>query len=234
MAYCLNKSPALDSVLLTSCKSLEPNLVSRDDQNTGRETFNFVNYQSDYWNIDDILAEEELIPCEFKDDAHNLEYLDHLDSKVSAEHKKRQQEHSGTLKKGTKVDLPLWLGIALAERGMCNVYNPVYLTEKYLNLLKAGSEVVNLRNHSATIYENILKLCSHLGEDHVHTFITRYQETFIDRFTRLIIDLADSTEVQQNDQFTHDLKRLANLEREIFDMHKRQRISFQVYKNKTK
>ena len=117
---------------------------------------------------------------------------------------------------------------------MCNVYNPVYLTEKYLNLLKAGPEVVNLRNHSETIYENILKLCSHLGEDHVHTFITRYQQTFIERFTKLIIDLADSTEVQQNDQFTHDLKRLSNLERELFDMHKRQRIAFQVFKNKTK
>ena len=85
MAYCLSKTPALDSILLTSCKSLEPNQVI---ETINHGAFNFVNHQSDYWNIDDILAEEELVPCEFKDDAHNLEYLDHLDSKVSAEKKK--------------------------------------------------------------------------------------------------------------------------------------------------
>ena len=30
----------------------------------------------DYWNIDDILAEEELVPCTFKFDAKGLGYLD--------------------------------------------------------------------------------------------------------------------------------------------------------------
>jgi hypothetical protein len=75
----------------------------------------------------------------------------------------------------------------------------MYLTDKYLNLLKAGSEVVNLRNQSNCMYENILKLCSFLREEHVYKFVTTYQETFIERFIKLIIDLADSTEVQQND-----------------------------------
>lgn len=33
----------------------------------------------DYWNIDDILAEEETIPTEFVVDAKGLAYLDLLD-----------------------------------------------------------------------------------------------------------------------------------------------------------
>ena len=81
---------------------------------------------------------------------------------------------TGTLAKHTKVDLPLWLAIALAQRDMCELKNPQYLSEKYLQLLKADPEVVNMRMQSAQIYENILKLCSHLSEDHVHSFVTKY------------------------------------------------------------
>ncbi len=30
----------------------------------------------DYWNLDDILAEEELVPCSFKFEAKGLGYLE--------------------------------------------------------------------------------------------------------------------------------------------------------------
>ena len=73
MAYYLNKTPALDSILLTSCQSMKPGAV-----NVETNQF-FVNEQSDYWNIDDILAEEELVPCTFKEDGKNLGYLDAMD-----------------------------------------------------------------------------------------------------------------------------------------------------------
>ena len=65
--------------------------------------------------------------------------------------------------------------------------------------LKAGSEVVNFRLQSPNIYENILKLCSHLSEEHVAKFITNYRNAFIERFIKVIIEMADSTEMQQND-----------------------------------
>jgi len=35
--------------------------------------------QHDYWNLDDILAEEECVPTKFLVDAKGLKYLDHLD-----------------------------------------------------------------------------------------------------------------------------------------------------------
>ena len=46
---------------------------------------------------------------------------------------------------GTKVDIPIWLGVALARRDVCDIKIPQYLSEKYLNLIKSGSEVVNMR-----------------------------------------------------------------------------------------
>jgi hypothetical protein len=138
----------------------------------------------------------------------------------------------GVLKAGTKVDLPIWLGIALAQRDIVQMRIPSYLSKKYQDVLKAGSEVVNFRSQSCNIYENTLKLCSYYDEEAVSEFLNQYRDAFIARFTKLIYDLADSTEMQQNDQFTHDLKRMSNLEREIFDLHKRQRIAFNNFKNK--
>lgn len=67
MAYFLSKTPCIDSVLLTSCHTSNKIGVGYEQE------------QSDYWNIDDILAEEELIPCRFKEEGKNLGHLDALD-----------------------------------------------------------------------------------------------------------------------------------------------------------
>lgn len=35
-------------------------------------------FRSDYWNIDDIMAEEEMVSCVMKKDASNVAYLSQL------------------------------------------------------------------------------------------------------------------------------------------------------------
>ena len=45
--------------------------------------------QQDYWNIDDILAEEELVPCQFKKDARGLGYLDQVDTALKQKNSKQ-------------------------------------------------------------------------------------------------------------------------------------------------
>ena len=87
--------------------------------------------------------------------------------------------------------------------------------------IKAGAEVVNFRLQSPYIYENTLKLCAHVSEEHIKNYISNYQNAFIKRFVRVIFEMSDSSQMSQNDQFTTDLKRLSNLEREVFEMHKR-------------
>ena len=83
----------------------------------------------------------------------------------------------------------------MAQRDLAELRNPLCLSEKYMNNLKAGSEVVNFRLQSPNIYENILKLCAHLSEEHVAKFITNYRNAFIERFKGVIFDMADSTEM---------------------------------------
>ena len=84
-----------------------------------------------------------------------------------------------TIKKGSKLELPLWLSIALAQRDIVEIRTPQYLTEKYINNIEAGAEVVNFRLQSPYIYENTLKLCAHLSDEHVQKFITNYRDAFL-------------------------------------------------------
>ena len=58
-----------------------------------------------------------MIPCVFKVDAKGLAYLDQMEASKTASksHRDHMMERQfGTLHAGSKVDVPLWLGIALA------------------------------------------------------------------------------------------------------------------------
>ena len=55
----------------------------------------------------------------------------------------------------------------------------------------------------------------------MHSYIQIYQTAFIDRFVKSVIEMADSTEVAQTDQFSSDLKRFSEIEREIYDLHRK-------------
>ena len=57
MAAYISTSSTVEALVSQSCHSKE-------------------NFHRDYWNIDDILAEEELVPCVFKVEAKGLGYLD--------------------------------------------------------------------------------------------------------------------------------------------------------------
>jgi hypothetical protein len=50
------------------------------------------------------------------------------------------------LSAGSKVELPLWLAIAFFYRDHVEIKAAGYLTEQYLNIMRAGPEVVNYRN----------------------------------------------------------------------------------------
>ena len=54
------------------------------------------------------------MPCLFKEDAKNLAWLDLLDADAGQGKKVKKIGHDGVLTAGTKVDIPMWLGIALA------------------------------------------------------------------------------------------------------------------------
>lgn len=72
---------------------------------------------TDYYDLDAILAEEELIPCVTQEE---FSYLSHLDPDASAAETKRKH----FLKKHTKLKLPVWAVESWAILGYCRCTLP--------------------------------------------------------------------------------------------------------------
>mmetsp|Transcript_6663 Transcript_6663/g.10711 ORF Transcript_6663/g.10711 Transcript_6663/m.10711 type:complete len:139 (-) Transcript_6663:34-450(-) len=107
-----------------------------------------------------------------------------------------------------------------------------YMTEKFMNILKSSPDVINLRNYSPNAYKTVLKMGLYLQEESMLEIMRGFQNGFIDRFLRLVLDMADSTEITKSDQFASDIKKLDNIERELFDLHRKTKFNFIQHKNR--
>ena len=108
---------------------------------------------------------------------------------------------------------------------------PKYLTKEYFNTLKADSEVVTLRSQSAYIYENVNRMCEQIQDTgYVEESLKIFQKVFLDRFFALVLDHSNNS--TKTEQFSQVLRKLSNLERELFENNKRQKLSFQQWKNR--
>ncbi|KAK8214483.1 DNA replication complex GINS protein PSF3 [Phyllosticta capitalensis] len=86
-----------------------------------------------YYDIDAILTDAEKVPCTFE---HTVSDLGYLDGNAGQE-----------IKQGTKVELPLWMGVTLAVSTpvMVSLDLPAALSARVVNALKADSRTVDLR-----------------------------------------------------------------------------------------
>ncbi len=86
---------------------------------------------SDYWNIDDILAEEQSVPVEFLMDCKGLAHLDQINNvaatAVQQKAAKNKTKDKVLLAK-SKLELPLWIGIAMSQRNIVELKKPPFLT----------------------------------------------------------------------------------------------------------
>ena len=76
------------------------------------------------------------MPCITRKAAHNVAYLSHLNDFAATKDQKKaakEQSRNKVLPEGTKLELPLWLGVALQRRSVLSLQKPVYLTEKFFN-----------------------------------------------------------------------------------------------------
>ena len=89
--------------------------------------------QSNYWNIDDILCEEELIPCKFHTAQNNLGFLTNTLAQNNKGSNKKKQDQPNMILEGTKADLPLWLAALMSTRGIVELLRPIFLTKAYFD-----------------------------------------------------------------------------------------------------
>jgi len=103
---------------------------------------------SRFWSIEDILAENQKLPCTFKLDVPNLGHLEGTDER--------------DIRQGTTIELPFWLGLELArmvEHDLVSISLPKPYTSRVRNALVASAQSVSLRSLTAgSFYQVGLKL----------------------------------------------------------------------------
>lgn len=88
-----------------------------------------------YLDIDNILAEEERLPCTFSVTANNLGFLDPSSNNTS-------------LASNTTVELPLWLVQELYKEGIVQIQTPKHFGQKMRDELDTNNTNVNLAGYS--------------------------------------------------------------------------------------
>lgn len=108
--------------------------------------------ESNFFDIDDILASEQRVPCKFEQKVIGLGFID-------------QTSDEDDIQEGTKLELPLWLAAALRgrRRAIVNVDLPKQYREAYRDVLTADANVVDLHKLGPYYYACGTKL---LAFDH--------------------------------------------------------------------
>ncbi|KAI1610539.1 GINS complex subunit 3 [Exophiala viscosa] len=99
-----------------------------------------------YYDIDAILTDTQKLPCTFQLDVPGLGYLD--------------GNAGGTVKSGTTIELPMWLGVMLAvstgatpgASQLVTLNFPTPLQQRVINALKADPKTVDLRAQAPHFY----------------------------------------------------------------------------------
>jgi len=151
-----------------------------------------------YYDIDDILADAELIPVVFSTDAADLGWLD------------EQSMDDGTLHANTRVELPLWLATSLAIKEFVNLELPRVFQHAFRAMLHADPSVVDLHQKCFYFYEFGTKLATLIADPDLGHTLCRSLNT---RFADIVRRTANRKQAESLD-FT---ARLAHLERQLFD-----------------
>ncbi|KAI5949596.1 PSF3 [Candida jiufengensis] len=105
-----------------------------------------------YYDIDDILADSEKLPCQFNHTIPGLGYLEGNPGK--------------SIKSQTKIELPFWLAEILSileiktstdVTTFISLIDPDFLNEKVINAIKSDPESLNLHKLSSQYYKMIEK-----------------------------------------------------------------------------
>jgi hypothetical protein len=98
----------------------------------------------DYYDVDAILAEEELVPC---CTLFDFSYLSHLDPDVASDHNngKSNSKHLRYLPENSRVKIPLWAVEKWAMLGYVRLSLPRHYGRKARERLEADPSEVDLR-----------------------------------------------------------------------------------------
>ncbi|CDP14627.1 unnamed protein product [Coffea canephora] len=128
---------------------------------------------ANYYDIDDVLAEEEILPVVFQQAADCFGLLDSSDD-------------TNEVEAGAKAELPFWLARDLHVRGVVAVDVPPYFRKvsRTRKEIEADAAHVDLRGRCQYFYELGLKIAPLVGDKTIGPFLlvafqTRYKEVLV-------------------------------------------------------
>ncbi|KAI2499965.1 hypothetical protein MHU86_14488 [Fragilaria crotonensis] len=117
-----------------------------------------------YFDIESILAEEELIPCTTLFDFSHLGHLE--DSSSSSGTARASSTETQYLKEGTKLKMPLWAMEKWASLRYVKVHLPRHLNQKARERWEADPLAVDLRKHNPHFFRSANQVISILEQQH--------------------------------------------------------------------
>lgn len=123
-------------------------------------------------DIDQILNEEERIPCVFRSDAKGLGFMDAtLDT--------------ADLPNGTRIELPLWLVSSLSKKRMVQMELPKHFEKRMRDEISAGAANINFREYSQYFFDVGIKISKETGDKDLQRILC--QAFCGDRFQSLMM-----------------------------------------------
>ncbi|KAJ8500000.1 hypothetical protein OPV22_010552 [Ensete ventricosum] len=123
-----------------------------------------------YYDMDDILMEDEPISVVFQVGAHGCGLLD-------------PGSETNDIEKGTKMDLPYWLAHQLHLRQAVSISVPASFSQKTKKEIQADAACVDLKGRCPYFYELGCKIAPLVGDKTIGTFLLY---AFTDRYKEIL------------------------------------------------
>lgn len=133
-----------------------------------------------YYDIDDILAEEERITSIFQVGALHLGALQGAGS------------HNENLDEGSRVELPLWLSRVLRTRNMVEVRAPPYFAAHSQTNLKSNARNADLKALSPYYYEVGIALARMVRGERQRSLVPDMTHLFAERVQQIVMSASNS------------------------------------------
>ena len=182
--------------------------------------------ESRFFDIDQILMEEEKLRVEMLLDAFNCESLEYQTLALAspdaagngqrrqegriAEHSedeqdsasRQEQAHGDYMLTGTKFNTPLWLALGLSRMKFVKVQLPKWYSKDFINLALADPEVANLHSKNPYFYEVGAVLARKFDSGLVGNFI---EEMFLARAKKIVLIILHANKKDYQSAFVHKL-----------------------------
>ncbi|ONK72555.1 uncharacterized protein A4U43_C04F20640 [Asparagus officinalis] len=163
-----------------------------------------------YYDIDDILMEEEPLSVVFQVGANAVGLLD-------------PSSETNSVDKGAKVDLPFWLAHELYLRQAVSISVPACFSQRTRKEIQADAACVDLSFRCPYFYELGCKIVPLVGDKTIGSFV---HYTFTSRYKE-ILSKSHSTHVSTGPKF---LNRFTKEERQLFDAARSSMVAFKKWR----